>query len=190
MPPALFLFLKTSSSVTPFCPTLCDPLDYSMPGFHPLPPPRVCSNSCPLSRWCHPTISSSVVPFSSCFQSFPASGSSPMNQFFTSEGQNIGVSASALVLPMNIQDPSPLGWTGCTSLPSKGLSRVFSDTTGTSHQTGESASVSCRPPPKRTALHPHSGQAGGTSPGAGLPFSVPTPLSPAHTPSSLAFERP
>ena len=91
----------------------------------PLPPPRVYSNSCPLSQWCHPTISSSVVPFSSCLQSFPASLSLQMSQFFTSGGQSIGVSASASVLPMNIQDWSPLGWTGWISLQSKGLSRVF-----------------------------------------------------------------
>ena len=89
----------------------------------------VYSNTCPLSRWCHPTISSSVVPFSSCLQSFPASGSFPMSQFFTSGGQNIGVSASTSVLPMNIQDWFPLGWTGWISLQSKGLWRVFSNTT-------------------------------------------------------------
>ena len=94
----------------------------------PSPTSRVYSNSCPLSRWCHPTISSSVVPFSSCPQSFPASGSFPMNQFFTSGGQSIGVSASTLVLPMNIQDWFPLGWTGWISLQSTGLSRVFSNT--------------------------------------------------------------
>ena len=87
-----------------------------------------CSNSCPLSQWCHPTISSFVVPFSSCFQSFPASGSFPMSQFFTSSGQNIGASASASVLPMNTQDWFPLGLTGLISLLSKGLSRVFSST--------------------------------------------------------------
>ena len=79
--------------------------------------------------WCHPTISSSVGPFSSCLQSFPASGSFQMSQFFTSGGQSIGTSASVSVLPMNIQDWSPLGWTGWISLQSKGLSRVFSNTT-------------------------------------------------------------
>ena len=78
----------------------------------PSPTPGACSNSCPLSRWCHPTISSSVVPFSSCLQSFPASGFFPMGQFFTSGGQSIGISASASVLPMNIQDWFLLGWTG------------------------------------------------------------------------------
>ena len=82
----------------------------------PSPTPGVCSNSCPLSQWCHPTISSSVVPFSSSLQSFPASGSFHMSQFFTSSGQSIGVSASASVLPMNIQDWFPLGWTGWISL--------------------------------------------------------------------------
>ena len=87
------------------------------------------SNLCPLSQWCHPTISSSAVTFSSCLQSFPASGSFPMNQFFVSGGQSIGVSASASVLPMNIQDWFPLGWTGWISLLSKGLSKVFSNTT-------------------------------------------------------------
>ena len=91
-------------------------------------------NSSPLSRWCHPTISFSVVPFSSCFQSFPASGSFQISQLFAWSSQNIGVSASASVLPMNTQDWSPLGWTGCFSLQSKGLSRVFSNTTLQKHQ--------------------------------------------------------
>ena len=95
----------------------------------PSPTPGVYPNSsCPLSQWCHPTISSSVVPFSSCPQSFPASGSFQMSQLFTSGGQNIGVSALASVLPMNTQDWSPIGWTGWISLQSKGLSRVFSIT--------------------------------------------------------------
>ena len=93
------------------------------------PTRRVYSNSCPLSRWWHPTISCSVVPFSSHLQSFPASGSFPMNQLFASGGQSIGVSASTSVLLMNIQDWFPLGWTGWISLQSKGLSRVFSNTT-------------------------------------------------------------
>ena len=91
-------------------------------------------NSCPLSRWCHPVISSSVVPFSSCPQSLPASGSFPMSQLFAWGGQSIGISASASVLPMNTQDWSPLGWTGCISLQSKGLSRVFSNTIVQKHQ--------------------------------------------------------
>ena len=95
----------------------------------PSPTPRVYSNSSPSSRWRHPAISSSVVPFSSCPQSLPASGSFPMSQFFAWGGQSIGVSASASVLPMNTQDWSPLGWTGWISLQSKGLSRVFSNTT-------------------------------------------------------------
>ena len=93
------------------------------------PTPEVYSNSCPLSLWCHPTISSSVIPFSSCLQSFPASGSFPMSQLFTSGGQSIGVPASASVLLMNIQDWFPLGWTGWISLQFKGLSRVFSSST-------------------------------------------------------------
>ena len=92
------------------------------------PTPRVYSNSSLLSQWCHPTISSSVVPFSSRLQSFPASGSFPMSQFFASGGQSIWVSASTLVLPMNIQNWFPLGWTGWISLQSKGLSRVFYST--------------------------------------------------------------
>ena len=95
--------------------------------------PGVYSNSCPLSQWSHPATSSSVVPFSR-LQSFPVSGSFPVRQFFASRGQSIGVSASASVLPMNIQDWSPLGWTGGISLQSKGLSRVFSNTTVQKHQ--------------------------------------------------------
>ena len=97
------------------------------------PTPGVHLNSCPSSRWCHPAISSSVIPFS-CLQSFPASGSFPMSQFFASGGQSIGVSASASVLPMNIQGWFPLGLTGWISLLSKGLSRVFSSTTVQKHQ--------------------------------------------------------
>ena len=99
----------------------------------PSPTPRACSNSCPLSRWCHSTISSSVIPFSSCLQSFPASGSFLMSQLCPSGGQSNGVSASASVLPMNIQDWFPLGLTGLISLQSKGLSRVFSNTTVQKH---------------------------------------------------------
>ena len=98
------------------------------------PTPGVYPNSCPLSQWCHPAISSSVIPFSSCPQSLPASGSFPMSQLFTWGGQSIGVSASASFLPMNTQDWSPLGWTGWISLQSKGLSRVFSNTTVQKHQ--------------------------------------------------------
>ena len=100
----------------------------------PSPTPGAYSNSCPLSRWCHPTISSSVVPFSSCPQSLPASGSFQMRQFLASGGQSIGVSASASVLPRNIQDWFPLEWTGWISLQSKGFSRVFSNTTVQKHQ--------------------------------------------------------
>ena len=98
----------------------------------PSPTPGAYSNSCPSSWWCHPTISSSVIPFSYCPQSLPASGSFPMSQFFASGGQRIG--ASAAVLPMNIQDWFPLGLTGLVSLQSKGLSRVFSNTTIQKHQ--------------------------------------------------------
>ena len=100
----------------------------------PSPTPGVHPNSCPLSWWCHPTVSPSVVPFSSCPQSFPASGSFQISQLFTSGGQSIGVSASASVFPMNIQDWSPSGWTGWISLLSEGLSRVFSSTTVQKHQ--------------------------------------------------------
>ena len=100
----------------------------------PPPTPRACSNSCASSRWFHPTISSSVAPFSSCPQSFPASGSFPMSQFFPSGGQTIGASALASVLPVNIQDWFPLGLTSLISLLSKGLSRVFSSTTIWKHQ--------------------------------------------------------
>ena len=100
----------------------------------PSPTPRTYSKSCPSSQWCHPTISSCVVPVSSCLQSFSASGSLPMSQFFTSGGQGNGVSASASVFPMNIQDWFPLGWTAWISLQSKGLSRVFSNTTVQKHQ--------------------------------------------------------
>ena len=100
----------------------------------PSPTPRVYSNSCPLSRWCHPTISSSVVLFSTFCQSGPASESFQMSQFFASGDQSIGISPSASVLLMNIQDWFPLGWTGCISLQSTGLSRVFSNTTVQKHQ--------------------------------------------------------
>ena len=100
----------------------------------PSPTPRVYPNSCPLSWWCHPAISSSVVPFSSCPQSFPASESFQMSQLFASGGQSIGVSASTSVLTMNTQDWSPLGWTGWITLQSKGLSRVFLNTPVQKHQ--------------------------------------------------------
>ena len=100
----------------------------------PSPTPRAYSNSCPLNRWCHPTISSSVNPFSFHLQSFPASGSFQMSQFFASGGQSFGVSASTSVLPVNIQYWFLLGWTGWISLQSKGLSKVFSITTVQKHQ--------------------------------------------------------
>ena len=107
-------------------------MNYSTPGRPPCPSPTPGDhpNPCPLSQWCHPTILFSVVPFSSGPQSFPASGSFQMSQLFTSDGESIGVSASTSVLPMNTQDWSPLGWTGWISLQSKGLSRVFYNTTG------------------------------------------------------------
>ena len=100
----------------------------------PSPTPGVYPNPCPSSQWCHPTISSSGIPFSSCPQSFPASGSFPMSHFFVSGGQSIGASASASILPMNIQDWFPLGWTGWISLQSKGLSGVFSSIAVQKHQ--------------------------------------------------------
>ena len=122
------------SSVAQSCLTLWphEPQDARPPC--PSPTARVYPNPCPLSRWCHPTITSSVVPFSSCSQSFPASGSFPMSQLFASGGQSIGVSASTSVLQMNTQDWSPLGWTGWISWQSKGISRVFSNTTVKKHQ--------------------------------------------------------
>ena len=111
--------------------TLCNP---STPGSRQSPTPRACSNSCPSSRWCYLTISSSVIPFSSRLQPFSASGSFPMSHFFPSGGQSIGVSASTSVLPMNIQDWFPLEWTGWISLQFKRFPRVFSNTTGQKHQ--------------------------------------------------------
>ena len=117
------------------CPTFCDPMDCSALDFPvPSPAPRAYSDSCLSSQWCHPTISSSVIPFSSLLQSFPTSGSFPVSQFFTSGGHSTGFSASASVLPMNIQDWFPLEWTGWISLQSRGLSRVFSNTTVQKHQ--------------------------------------------------------
>ena len=108
------------------CPTVTHGLQHARVPC-PLQNPGACSNSCPSCRWCLPTIPSSVVPFSSCLQSSPSSGSSPMSQFFASGGQSIGVSALPSVLPMNTQDWSPLGWTGWTSLQSKGLTSVVSN---------------------------------------------------------------
>ena len=109
--------LQSCSSVAQSCSTLFNPMDARLSCSSPTP--GVYSNSCPLSRWCHPTISSSVVPFSACLHSFPASWSFQMSQLFTSGGQSIGVSASTSVPPMNTQDWSPLGWTGWVSLQSK-----------------------------------------------------------------------
>ena len=129
-----FTYSVQFSSVAQSLPILFDSMDCSMPGFPDCQLFGVYSNSCLLSRWCHPTISSSVVPFFSHLQSFPASGCFQKSQFFTSGGQSIGVSASTSVLPMNIQDWIPLGWTGWISLQSKELSRVFSNTTVQKHQ--------------------------------------------------------
>ena len=126
--------LSQSSSVAQSCLTL-QPQELQHPRLPcSSPTPRAYSNSCPLSQWCHPTISSSVIPFYSWLQSFPASGSFLMSQFFVSDGQSIGVSASTSVLPMNTQDWFPLGWTGWISLQTKELSIVFSNTTVQKHQ--------------------------------------------------------
>ena len=122
------------SSVAQSCPTLSLQAHEMQHTRLSCPSPIPGAYSCPLSRWCHPTISSSVIPFSSCLQSFPTSGSFQVSHFFASGGQSIGASASASVLPMIIQDWSPLGWTGWISLQSKGLSRVFSNTTVQKHQ--------------------------------------------------------
>ena len=123
------------TSVTQSYLTVCNPHkpQHARPPC-PSPTPGVHPNPCPLSQWCYATIASSVVPFSSHLQSFPASGSFQMSQLFASGGQNIGVSASTSVLPMNTKDWSLLGWTGWISLQSKGLSRVFSNTTVQKHQ--------------------------------------------------------
>ena len=142
--PSFLLWFPTPSSMVQFSAVQCSRsvmsdslrphgLQHARPP-SPSPTPRVYPDSCPLSQWCHPTISSSVVPFSSHLQSFPTSGSFQMSQLFTSGGQSIGVSASTSVLPMNTQDRFPLGWTGGISLQSKGLSRVFFNTTVQKHQ--------------------------------------------------------
>ena len=125
---------SASSAQSLSCVQLCDPMDCSMPGLSVHHQLLDFTHSCPSSRWCHAIISSSVIPFSSCLQPFPASKSFQMSQFFLSGDQSIGVSASASVLPMNIQDWFSLGWTGWISLQSKGLSRVFSNTTVQKHQ--------------------------------------------------------
>ena len=122
------------SSVAQSCPTLCDPMNHSTPGLHPSPTPGVHSDSRPSSLWCHPAISSSVVPFSSYPQSLLASGSFSMSQLFTWGGRSIGVSALASFSPKNTQGWSPSEWTGWISLQSKGLSGVFSNTTVQKHQ--------------------------------------------------------
>ena len=136
--PIFFFFQPPFSSVQFSCSVLSDSLwphepQHARPPC-PSPTPGVHSNWRPSSQWCHPAISSSVVPFSTCLQSFPASGSFQMSQLFASGGQNIGVSASTSVLPMNTQDWSTLGWTGWISLQSKGLPRVFSNTIVQKHQ--------------------------------------------------------
>ena len=129
-----YIYMVQFSSVTQSCPTLFDhELQHNRPPC-PSPTPGIHSNSCPSSRWCHPVISFSVVPFSSCPQSLPASESFPMSQCFAWGGQSTGVSALASFLPKNTQDWYPLEWTGWISLQSKGLSRVFSNTTVQKHQ--------------------------------------------------------
>ena len=123
---------RTPESIRCSDTTLFDFMDCSTPGFLVLHSLGACSDSCPLGWWCYLTISSAVTPFSSCLQSFPASGSFPMGRLFAPGGQSIGASAS--VLPMNTQDWSPLGWTGLMILQSKVLSRIFSSTTVEKHQ--------------------------------------------------------
>ena len=118
----------------------------------PSPAPRAYLDSCPLSQWCYPTISSSVIPFSSCLQSFPASESFKMSKFFASGGQSIGVLASASALPVNIQDWFPLAWTCQISLQSKGLSRVFSNIT---FKSINSSVLSFFDSPTLTSIHDH-----------------------------------
>ena len=138
------------SSVAQSCPTLCDPMNRSTPGFpvhHQLPD---ITKLISIESVCHPAISSSVVPFSSCPQSLPASESFPMTQLFAWGGQSIGVSAWASVLPINTQDWSPLGWTGWISLQSKWPSRVFSNTTVQKHQ---SSALSFLHSPTLTSIH-------------------------------------
>ena len=137
------------SSVAQLCPTPCNSMDCSMPGLPVHSQLTEFTQTPPLSWWCHSTILSSVVPFS-CLQSFLASGAFQMSQFFTSGGQSTGVSASTSVLPMNIQDWSPLGWTDWISLQSKGLSRVFSSTTVQKHQFFSTQLSLC---PSLTSIH-------------------------------------
>ena len=118
----------------------------------PSPTPRPYSNSCPSTQWCHPTVSSSVIPFFSCLQSFLTSGSFEMSQFFTSDDQSTGVSASASVLPMNTQDWSPLGWTGWVSLQSKGLSK---SSPAPQFKNISSSALSFLSSPTLTSIHDH-----------------------------------
>ena len=147
-PTLTFVSVQFSCSVVSDSLQPCEPQHARPPC--PSPTPEVHQNPCPLCRWCHPTISSSVVPFSSCPQSFQASGSFQMSQLSASGGQSIGVSATTSVLPMNTQDWSPLGWTGWISLQSKGLSRVFSNTTVQKHQ---SSALSFLYRPTLTSIH-------------------------------------
>ena len=142
---SFFLLWPVHAKLLQPCPALCKPMDCRTPGS-----PRVCSHSCPSRCWCHPTISSSVIPFS-CFQSFPASRSFPMIQLFISGGQNIG--ASAWVLPMNIQGRLPLRLTCLISLLSKRLSRIFSSTTVQKHQFFKSIKLSLLVGAVFTAVH-------------------------------------
>jgi len=130
----VYCFLCCCFSVIELCPSLCDPMNYSTLGFPILHHLLEMLKLMFIERWCHPTILSSVVPFSSCLQHFPALGSFLMSWVLASGDQSIGVSASASVLPMNTQEWSPLGWTGWISLQSKGLSRVFSNTTVQKHR--------------------------------------------------------
>ena len=130
--PLVTLHSVQFSSVAQSCPTLCDPMNRSTPGLQPTP--GVHWDSCPSSQWCHPAISSSVVPFSSCLQSLPASESFPMSQLVAWGGQSTGVSASASFPPKKSQGWSPSEWTSWISLQSKGLSRVFSNITVQKHQ--------------------------------------------------------
>ena len=146
----LYTWTSPDGQHTQLCATLCDPMDCSTPGLPVHHQLLEFTQTHPSSPWFHPAISSSVIPFFSCFQSFPATESFPVSQFLASSGQIIGVSASASVLPMNTQDWSPLGWTRWISLQSKGLSRVFSNTTV---QSIYSSVVSFLYSPTLTSIH-------------------------------------
>ena len=145
------MVINLLSSVTQSCPTHCNPWTTARQVSLSITTPRASSNSCPSSRWCHPTISSSVIAFSFCLQSFPASRSFPMSQLFTSGGQSVG--ASAWVLPMNIQGCLPLRLTCLISLLSKRLSRVFSSTTVQKHKFFKSIKLSLLVGPVFTLVH-------------------------------------